>query len=85
LTLVHSTAEYRAPVWCHSAHTCHIDPVMNDALRIVTGCLRSTPEDNLPILVDIQPAQLCHNGAALPLARHAIEPGHLLHSALACA
>ena len=43
LALMHSTAEYCAPVWCCSAHTRLIDPAINDALRIVTGCLRPTP------------------------------------------
>ena len=43
LSLVYSTAEYCAPVWCRSAHTRLIDSVLNDALRIVTGCLRPTP------------------------------------------
>ena len=38
-----SLAEYCAPVWCRSAHTRLIDSVLNDALRIVTGCLRPTP------------------------------------------
>jgi len=36
--MVHSTAEYCSPVWCRSAHTCLIDPAINDALRIVTEC-----------------------------------------------
>ena len=43
LSLVYSTAEYCAPVWCRSTHTRLIDSVLNDALRIVTGCLRPTP------------------------------------------
>ena len=43
LSLVYSTAEYCAPVWCRSAHTHFIDSVLNDALQIVTGCLRPTP------------------------------------------
>ena len=38
LSLIHSTAEYCAPTWCRSAHTHLIDSVLNDALRIVTGC-----------------------------------------------
>ena len=42
LSLVYSTAEYCAPVWCRSAHTRLIEIVLNDALRIVTGCLRPT-------------------------------------------
>ena len=35
LSLVYSTAEYCAPVWCRSAYTRLIDSVLNDALRIV--------------------------------------------------
>jgi len=34
-------------------------------LRIVTGCLRPTPADNLPILAGIQPAELRCNGATV--------------------
>jgi len=30
------------------------------------------------------PAELCRNGATLSLARRAMEPGHLLRSALTC-
>jgi len=45
-------------------------------------CLRPTPADNLPILDGIQPAELRRSGATLSLARRAMEPGHLLHSAL---
>ena len=54
LSLVYSTAEYCVPVWCRSAHTCLIDSVLNDALRIVTGCLHPTPTDHLPVLSGIQ-------------------------------
>jgi len=82
LSLVHSTAEYCAPVWCRSAHTRLINPAINDALRIVTGCLRPTPVDKLPILAGIQSAELRRSGATLSLGRRAMELGHLLHSAL---
>ena len=60
-----------------SAHIRLIDSAINDALRILTGCLRPTPADNLPILAGIQPAELRRNGATLSLARRAMEPGHL--------
>jgi len=82
LALVHSTAEYCAPVWCRGAHTHLIDPIINDALRIVTVCLRPRPADNLSILAGIQPAELRRRGATLSLGCRAMEPGHLLHSAL---
>ena len=58
LSLVYSTAEYCAPVWCRSANTRLMDSVLNDALRIITGCLRPTPTDQLLILSGIQPAEL---------------------------
>ena len=75
LSLVYSTAEYCAPVWCRSAHTRLIDSVLNDTLRIVTGCLRPTPTDYLPVLSGIQPAELRRLGATLSLAhRGSLDP-----------
>ena len=83
LSLVYSTAEYCAPVWCRSAHTRLIDSVLNDALRIVTGCLRPTPTDHLPVLSGIQPAELCQMGATLSLAhRGSMDPDHILYGLL---
>ena len=80
LSLVYSTAEYCAPVWCRSAHTRLIDNVLNDALRIVTECLRPTPTDHLPVLSGIQPAELRRMGATLSLAYHgSLDPDHILH------
>ena len=82
LSLVHSTTEYCALVWCHSAHTRLVDPTINNALRIVTECLRPAPADKLPIIAGIQPAEIRRNVATLSLARRAMEPGHLLYSVL---
>ena len=84
LSLVYSTVEYCAPVWCCSAHTRHIDSVLKDALRIVTGCLRPTPTDHLPNLSGIQQAVLRRLGATLSLAkRGTLDPDHILHGQLA--
>ena len=83
MSLVYSAAEYCAPVWCRSAHTRLIDSVLNDALRIVTGCLRPTPTDHLPVLSGIQPAELRRLGATLSLAyRRSLDPDHILHGLL---
>ena len=83
LSLVYSAAEYCAPVWCRSAHTRLIDNVLNDALRIVTGCLRPTPTDHLPILSGIQPAEFRRIAATLSLAHHgSLDPDHILHGLL---
>ena len=83
LSLVYSAAEYCTPVWCRSDHTRLIDSVFNDALRMVTGCLRPTPTDHLPVLSGIQPAELRRMGATLSLAhRGSLDPDHILHGLL---
>ena len=83
LSLVYSTAEYCAPVWCRSAHTRFIDSVLNDALHIVTGCLRFTPTDHLPVLSGIQPAELRRMGATFSLAyRGSLDLDHILYGLL---
>ena len=83
LSLFYSAAEYCAPVWCRSAHTRLIDSVLNDALRIFTGCLRPTPTDHLPILSGIQPAELRRMEATLSLGhRGSLDPDHILHGLL---
>ena len=83
LSLVYSTAEYCASVWCRSAHTRLIDSVLNDALRIVTGCLRPTPTDHLPVLPGIQPVELRRMGATLSLAhRGSLDSDHILYDLL---
>ena len=83
LFLFYSAVEYCAPFWCRSAHTRLIDNVLNDALRIVTGCLRPTPTDYLPVLSSIQPAELRRLGATLSLAHGgSLDPDHILYSLL---
>ena len=83
LSQIYSTAEYCAPACCRSAYTRLIDSVLNDALRIVTGRLRPTPTDNLPVLSGIQSAELRRQGATLSLAnRSSLNPGHILHGLL---
>ena len=83
LSLVYSAAEYCAPVWCRSAHTRLIDSVLNDTLCIVTGCLRPTLKDHLPVLSGIQPAELRRMGVTLSLAYHGtLDPDHILYGLL---
>ena len=83
LSLVYSSAGYCAPIWCRSAHIRLIDSVLNDTVRIVTGCLRPTPTDHLPVLSGIQPAELRRLGATLSLAyRGSLNPDHILHGLL---
>ena len=83
MSLVYSTAEYCAQVWCRSAHTRLINNVLNDALRIVTGCLRPTPTDHLPVLSGIQPGELRRMRATLSLAHcGSLDPHYILYGFL---
>ena len=54
-SFVFSTAEYCTQVWSRSAHTYLLDRPINDALRMVTGCLKPTPTEYLPVLSGISP------------------------------
>ena len=83
LSLVYSTSEYCAPVWCRSARTRLIDSVLNDVLRIVTRSLRPTPTDHLSVLSGIQPAELRRIGATLSLTyRGFLDLDHILYGLL---
>ena len=80
LSLVYSRAECCALVCFRIVHTCLIDSVFNDALRLVTGCLCLTPTNSLLTLVSVQPAKLRRQGATLLLAnRRILNPKHLLN------
>ena len=50
----------------------------------MTECLRPIPGNKFPVLAGIHPAELRRRRATLSLARRAMEPRHLLHSALTC-
>ena len=47
---------------------------------MVTGCLKPTPTEYLPVLSGIPPAELCRKAATLSLARQSLEPVHTLHN-----
>ena len=53
LFLVYSTAEYWSLVYSRS--TWFIFSVLNEALGVVTGCLRSSPTDHLKGFLNIHP------------------------------
>jgi hypothetical protein len=53
LALVFSAAEYCAPVWLNSAHTHKVDVQLNNAMRLITGTVKSTELQWLPVLSNI--------------------------------
>ena len=82
LALVYAPAEYCAPVWSRSAHTHLVDTSLNNSLRTITGCLRPTPVEQLPVLAGIPPADLRRKSHTMALTRRALNPDHLLHEVI---
>ena len=69
LALVYSTGEYCAPVWENSAHTAKIDVQLNEAMRVITSTVRSTPVQWLPVLANIPPQDLRRKAAKINLLK----------------
>ena len=53
LALCFSCAEYCSPIWSHSTHVKKVDAALNDSMRLISGCIRVTPADILPVLSGI--------------------------------
>jgi hypothetical protein len=58
LALCYSTAEYCAPVWARSSHTKLADVQLNTIMCVISGTLRPTPLQWLPVLSNIPPPHL---------------------------
>jgi len=83
LALAFSPAEYCSPVWVRSSHTSKVDSALNASMRVVIGCLRSTPSFMLPTLAGITPPSIRRSKAILELAGRAeSDDSHLLHDCL---
>ena len=71
--LLHSTAEYCDPAWCRSNHISFINKPIDDALRMVTGCLHPTPTNSLLVLAEKKAADLRQKRATMALANRTKE------------
>ena len=56
-----------------------MDVSLNAALRTITGCLRPTQVEQLPVLAEIAPPALRREAATLVVGRRACQHDHLLH------
>lgn len=56
MALTYSVTEYCAPaVWINSSHMNKIDTQLNAIMRTITGTIKSTPVNWLPVLSNITP------------------------------
>ena len=79
--LAFAPAEYCSPVWCRSAHTHRLDAALNNGLRLVSGCIRSTPTFMLPVVSGIMPPDTLRNKQYLALScRAEADDQHALHN-----
>jgi len=55
VALCYSVAEYCVPAWGHSSHVKLVDRQLNETMQIVSGTIRPTPLQWLPVLSHIAP------------------------------
>ena len=82
LALCYSAAEYCSPVWSQSHHCKKVDTSLNECLRLVSGCIKPTPTDTLPVLCGIVPSDIRRDKNILELRKRALTDGHMLNNVL---
>ena len=79
LALCYSVSEYCSPVWSESHHCYKVDTVLNECLRFVNGCVKSTPTDILPVLCGVEPADIRMDKNILEFCNRVLsEESHIL-------
>ena len=82
LVLGFSVTECCFPVWCHSSHCHKLDSSLNKCLRLISGCIKSTPIYLLPALCGIGPADIRRNKNCINLYKRAADASHILYNLL---
>ena len=82
LALCYSAAEYCSPVWSQSYHCKKVDTSLNECLRLVSGCIKTTPTDALPVLCGIVASDIRRDKNILELRKRALTDGHMLNNVL---
>ena len=79
LALCYSAAKYCSSVWSQSYHCYKVYVALNECLRLLSGCIKSTPTDILPILCGIEPADIRRDKNILEFRNRVLsEEGHIL-------
>ena len=63
LALCYSVTEYCGHVWLRSSHVGLVDCQLNNAMRLISGCVWPTQIPWLPVLANIAPPALCRRSA----------------------
>ena len=80
LALCYAPAEYCAPVWSRTSHAKKIDPMLNEACRVITGTLRPTPTNTLYKLAGIAPPEIRrYTTSKIEKSKQILDSRHPLH------
>ena len=60
----------------------NIDVALNNCMRLVSGCLTSTPVEDLPVVNGIIPPDIRRDHLMLSVANKATEKNHMQHSTI---
>ena len=58
LAICYLAAEYACPVWERSIHAKKLDATLNETCRMITGCLKPTNTNSMPVLAGIDPSDM---------------------------
>ena len=79
VSLCHSVAEYCSLAWSGSLHCTKPDVSLSECMRLISGCIKSTPTEILPILSGIEPSDLRKEKQLLNLYNRSKAPSHPMH------
>jgi len=80
LALCYSTTKYCSSVWSNIHHCKKLDTARNECLRLISECM-STLTELLPILCDIEPADIRRDKNLLKLQERDMSETHILYRA----
>ena len=83
LALCYSAAEYASPVWELSTHAKKLYATLNETCRMITGWLKPTTTNSLPVLAGIAPSDIMRAVASrTERTRHTTDQRHPLNGHL---
>ena len=86
LALCYSAAENACPVWESSSHANKLDATLNETSRMITGCLKPTITNSLPVLAGIAPSDIRQVAASrTERTRQTVHQTHTLNGNLGVA
>ena len=78
-SLYFSVSESCCRIWSQSHHCKKVDTSLNECLRLISCCVRSTPKELLSVLFGIEPMDIRRNKNIQSLCIRVMENTHIFH------